>query len=111
MSLSLVKNSMSAEVVSAKFKITCNINGTDESVICQGIRIDNEHLVMLDDDGIVVSQYGNKGSHIETGEDFPCKAYLHLFLNALPSEAFDLKQLANMSFIDFIYRLIEVGKE
>jgi hypothetical protein len=99
------------EVVDARFKITCNISKEDQSINCKGIKIDSKHLITLDEDGIFVTAYEDKGSFIETGEDYKLAAYAHLFLKRNPLEVFDLSELCNMSFLQFIQRLIEIGKE
>ncbi|MEH7237298.1 hypothetical protein [Bacillus sp. JJ1562] len=99
------------EVVTARYKITCNIHKTDQSVLEQGIKIDSKHLILKTDDGIVAMTYKNKGTYIETGEDCKLKGLIHLFIKDNPIDALDLNELSRMSFVDFIHKLIDIGIE
>jgi hypothetical protein len=107
--MSILAKRKSQEYTSALFRCI-DFDGTDSSFYLNGWVMDKTHFLALCDEGITIYQYFRRGSQIEVREEFGVAAYLHLFIREEPDFAFDLRELKDMSFTDFIYRLIEVGK-
>jgi hypothetical protein len=93
------------EVVSALYK-NYEFDGEDISVNLNGWLIDSRHILAIEDDCISVWEYTRNGSQIEIAEDAALKVDIHL--NTSRSEEINLHDLSRMSFVDFIYRLMEV---
>ncbi|MCA1059775.1 hypothetical protein LCL96_12535 [Rossellomorea aquimaris] len=102
-------STMTDEYVMSRFEYTEG----DEIRKCYfpGWLLDDNLLFTVSDYDILVYRYKREGAEIVVDEYSEIVASVRLSLKENPERVFDLREFRNMSFMDFIYRVIEVGRD
>jgi hypothetical protein len=73
--------------------------------------LDENLLLTISDYDILVYRYKREAAEVVVDEYSEIVASVRLSLKEDPERVFDLREFRNMSFMDFIYRLIKVGRD
>jgi hypothetical protein len=98
------------EYINARFEYV-DTDGVECQCDIPGWVMNEKYVMTFDIDGIFVYEYERRGTEVILTEGSEIAASLNIPVKRCMNQVFNFQDFRNMSFPDFIYRLIEIRRD